>query len=107
MSTYYKQRQQAVYLKILFSSISIILIKVLKVIDPDFPKSSYSARGTVCFPSPSSFCQEEVSLEHVAYDDSLVADGGSLFFHVCPGPPESFSVNHDNIQCIKCLPYMI
>lgn len=35
-----------------------------------FPKSSH--------PSLSSLCQEEVSLEHVAFDDSLVAEGGPL-----------------------------
>lgn len=35
-----------------------------------FPKSSY--------PPLSSLCQEEVSLEHIAYDDNLVAEGGPL-----------------------------
>ena len=88
MSTYYKQQKQAGCLKVWFSSISIILFNVLKFIDPNFPKSLYQyVHGTVNFPFPSSLCQEEVSLEHVACDDSLTADNDLLFSHVCPGPP--------------------
>lgn len=88
MSTYYRHQKQAGCLKVWFSSISIILFNVVKFIDPYFPKSLYQhVRGTVYFPFPSSLCQEEVSLEHVACDDSLAADNDLLFSHVCPGPP--------------------
>lgn len=37
-----------------------------------------------------------MSLQHVAHDDSEVAEGDPLLFHVCPGPSESFSVTHDD-----------
>ena len=96
MSTYYEKQKQAGCLKVWFSSISIILFNVSKFIDLNFPKSLYQhVRGTVYFPFPSSFCQEEVSLEHVACDDSLAADNDLLFFP-CLSRASSLSVTHAN-----------
>ena len=107
ISTYYGHQNQTGCLKVWFSSISIILFNVVKFIDPNFPKSLYQhVRGTVYFPFPSSLCQEEVSLEHVACDDSLAADNDLLFSHVCPGPPV-FLLPMLTVQCIKDLTYMI